>query len=155
MKCVILAGGIGSRFWPYSRKNQPKQLLNIFGEESMLQITVNRLKKIRKISDIYIITRKDLYQSIIKNIEGINIKNVIIEPSGKNTAPAIGMMAAYLALKNQDDVMCVFPADHYIVGHQKFQKAIYRADRIAKKGDNIVTIGIKPHYPSTAYGYIQ
>ena len=155
MKCVILAGGIGSRFWPYSRKNQPKQLLNIFGEESMLQITVNRLKKIKKISDIYIITRKDLYQSIIKNIEGINIKNVIIEPSGKNTAPAIGMMAAYLALKNQDDVMCVFPADHYIVGHQKFQKAIYRADRIAKKGDNIVTIGIKPHYPSTAYGYIQ
>ena len=65
------------------------------------------------------------------------------------------MMAAYLALKNQNDVMCVFPADHYIVGHQKFQKAIYRADRIAKKGNNIVTIGIKPHYPSTAYGYIQ
>ena len=57
------------------------------------------------------------------------------------------MMAAYLALKNPDDVMCVFPADHYIVGHQKFQKAIYRADRIAKKGNNIVTIGIKTHYP--------
>ncbi|OUX30083.1 MAG: hypothetical protein CBE24_07295 [bacterium TMED264] len=155
MKCVILAGGIGSRFWPYSRKNQPKQLLNIFGEKSMLQITVDRLKKINKISEIYIITRKDLYKSIIKNIKGINARNVIIEPSGKNTAPAIGMMAAYLALKNPDDVMCVFPADHYIVGHQKFQKAIYRAVRVAKKGDNIVTIGIKPNYPSTAYGYIQ
>ncbi len=155
MKCVILAGGIGSRFWPFSRKNQPKQLLKIFGEESMLQITVNRLKKIKNISDIYIITRKDLHKSIIKNVEGINVENIIIEPSGKNTAPAIGMMAAYLALKNPDDVMCVFPADHYIVGHQKFQKAIYRAGRIAKKGDNIVTIGIKPHYPSTAYGYIQ
>ena len=114
MKCVILAGGIGSRFWPYSRKNKPKQLLNIFGEKSMLQITVNRLKKIKKISDIYIITRKDLYNSIIKNVEGVNVKNVIIEPSGKNTAPAIGMMAAYLALKNPNDVMCVFPADHYI-----------------------------------------
>ena len=155
MKCVILAGGIGSRFWPYSRKNQPKQLLNIFGEESMLQITVNRLKKIKKISDIYVITRKDLHKSIIKNIKGVNANNVIIEPSGKNTAPAIGMMAAYLALKNPNDVMCVFPADHYIVGHQKFQRAIYRAGRIAKKGDNIVTIGIKPDYPSTAYGYIQ
>ena len=155
MRCVILAGGIGSRFWPYSRKNQPKQLLNIFGEKSMLQITVDRLKKIKKISEIYIVTRKDLHKSIIKNIEGVNAKNVIIEPSGKNTAPAIGMMAAYLALNNPNDVMCVFPADHYIVGHQKFQKAIYRADRIAKKGDNIVTIGIKPNYPSTAYGYIQ
>ena len=155
MKCVILAGGLGSRFWPYSRKNRPKQLLNILGEKSMLQITVDRLKKIKKISEIYIITRKELYSSIIKEIKGINKKNVIIEPSGKNTAPAIGMMASYLALENPDDIMCVFPADHYIVGHRKFSKAITSADLLAKKGDNIVTIGLKPSYPSTAYGYIQ
>ena len=155
MKCVILAGGVGSRFWPYSRKNQPKQLLKIFGDKSMLQITVDRLKKIRKIKEIYIITRKDLHNSIIESITGINIKNVLIEPSGKNTAPAIGMMAAFLALENPDDVMCVFPADHYIVGHQKFEKSIIIADNIAKKGNNIVTIGVKPTHPSTAYGYIQ
>tara|TARA_B100000131_G_scaffold5044_1_gene5204 strand:+ start:4112 stop:5170 length:1059 start_codon:yes stop_codon:yes gene_type:complete len=155
MKCVILAGGFGSRFWPYSRKNRPKQLLNIFGDKSMLQITVDRLKKIKKISEIYIVTRKNLYDSIIKEIKGIKKKNVIIEPSGKNTAPAIGMMASYLALDNPDDIMCVFPADHYIVGHQKFSKAITSADLLAKKGDNIVTIGLKPSYPSTAYGYIQ
>ena len=108
MKCVILAGGFGSRFWPYSRKNRPKQLLNIFGDKSMLQITVDRLKKIKKISEIYIVTRKNLYDSIIKEIKGIKKKNVIIEPSGKNTAPAIGMMASYLALDNPDDIMCVF-----------------------------------------------
>ena len=155
MKCVILAGGVGSRFWPYSRKNNPKQLLKIFGDKSMLQITVDRLAKIKKIKDIFIITRNDLYKPIVKNIKGINEKNVLIEPSGKNTAPAIGMMASYLALKDPSDVMCVFPADHYIVGHQKFQKSINIADKIAKKGDNIVTIGIKPTYPSTAYGYIQ
>ena len=155
MKCVILAGGIGSRFWPYSRRSQPKQLLNIFGDKSMLQITVDRLKKISKISEIYIITREDLYDSIIKGVKGISKNNVIIEPSGKNTAPAIGMMASYLALKNPNDVMCVFPADHYIVGHQKFERAIKRADLLAREGDNIVTIGIKPSYPSTAYGYIQ
>ena len=99
----------------------------------MLQITVDRLKKIKKISEIYIVTRKDLYSSIIKEIKGINRKNVIIEPSGKNTAPAIGMMASYLALDNPDDIMCVFPADHYIVGHQKFSKAITSADLLAKK----------------------
>ena len=155
MKCVILAGGIGSRFWPYSRKNNPKQLLKIFGDKSMLQITVDRLAKIKKIEDIFIITRNDLYKPIVKNIKGINKKNVLIEPSGKNTAPAISMMASYLALENPSDVMCVFPADHYIVGHQKFQKSINIADKIARKGNNIVTIGIKPNYPSTAYGYIQ
>tara|TARA_B100001248_G_scaffold70708_1_gene50019 strand:- start:1241 stop:2299 length:1059 start_codon:yes stop_codon:yes gene_type:complete len=155
MKCVILAGGVGSRFWPFSRKNNPKQLLKIFGDKSMLQITVDRLAKIKKIKDIFIITRNDLHKPIVKNINGIDKKNVLIEPSGKNTAPAIGMMASYLALENPSDVMCVFPADHYIVGHQKFQKSINIADKIAKKGDNIVTIGIKPTYPSTAYGYIQ
>ena len=155
MKCVILAGGVGSRFWPYSRKNNPKQLLKIFGDKSMLQITVDRIAKIKKIEDIYIITRNDLYKPIVKNIKGINEKNVLIEPSGKNTAPAIGMMASYLALENPSDVMCVFPADHYIVGHKKFQKSINIADKIAKEGDNIVTIGIKPTHPSTAYGYIQ
>ena len=155
MKCVILAGGSGTRFWPYSRHHHPKQLLNIIGDTSMLQMTVDRLKKIKKVTDIYIITRKNLYDLIIQNIKGIKPDHVIVEPSGKNTAPAIGMMAAYLAIDNPDDVMGIFPADHLIVGHRKFEKAISTANHLAKKGDNLVTIGIKPHYPSTAYGYIQ
>ena len=155
MKCVILAGGSGTRFWPYSRHHHPKQLLNIIGDTSMLQMTVDRLKKIKKVTDIYIITRKNLYDLIIQNIKGIKPDHVIVEPSGKNTAPAIGMMAAYLAIDNPDDVMGIFPADHLIVGHRKFEKAVSTANHLAKKGDNLVTIGIKPNYPSTAYGYIQ
>ena len=155
MKCVILAGGSGTRFWPYSRHHHPKQLLNIIGDTSMLQMAVDRLKKIKKVTDIYIITRKNLYDLIIQNIKGIKPEHVIVEPSGKNTAPAIGMMAAYLAIDNPDAVMGIFPADHLIVGHRKFEKAISTANHLAKKGDNLVTIGIKPHYPSTAYGYIQ
>ena len=155
MKCVILAGGSGTRFWPYSRHHHPKQLLNIIGDTSMLQMTVDRLKKIKKVTDIYIITRKNLYDLIIQNIKGIKPDQVIVEPSGKNTAPAIGMMAAYLAIDNPDDVMGIFPADHLIVGHRKFEKAVSTANHLAKKGDNLVTIGIKPNYPSTAYGYIQ
>lgn len=155
MKCVILAGGSGTRFWPYSRHHHPKQLLNIIGDTSMLQMTVDRLKKIKKVTDIYIITRKNLYDLIIQNIKGIKPDHVIVEPSGKNTAPAIGMMAAYLAIDNPDAVMGIFPADHLIVGHRKFEKAVSTANHLAKKGDNLVTIGIKPHYPSTAYGYIQ
>ena len=155
MKCVILAGGAGSRFWPYSREKKPKQLLNIVGEKSILQMTVDRLKKIKRITHIYIITRKDLYAQIINDIDGINPDLVIVEPSGKNTAPAIGMMGAYFALDNPDDIMGIFPADHLIVGHKKFEKAINTADSLAKKGEHLVTIGIKPSYPSTAYGYIQ
>jgi len=155
MKCVILAGGMGTRFWPLSRCNHPKQLLNIVGDKSLLQITVDRLKKIKKISHIYIITRKDLYDSIITQIDGIDPKNVIVEPSGKNTAPAIGMMAAYFSLIDPEEVMGVFPADHLIVGHQKFIKTLNTADHLARKNPFLVTIGIKPTYPATGYGYIQ
>ncbi len=155
MRCVILAGGSGSRFWPYSRSDRPKQLLKIVGEKSMLQMTVDRLKKIKKITDIYIITRKDLYNQIVKEIKGVDSKNVIVEPSGKNTAPAIGMMGAYFELSDPDEIMGVFPADHLIVGHHKFSNAINTADFLARKGENLVTIGIKPTYASTAYGYIQ
>ena len=155
MHCVILAGGIGTRFWPYSREDNPKQLLNIIGDRSMLQITVDRLRKLKSTTDIYIVTRKELFNSIKKNIKHININNIIIEPSQKNTAPAIGLVAMKIFLKNKNAVMGVFPADHLIVGHNNFEKSLDNAYRIVKKKNNLVTIGIKPTYPSTAYGYIQ
>ena len=155
MKCVILAGGSGTRFWPYSRYNRPKQFLKIVGNQSMLQMTVDRLLKIEKVTDIYIITRKDLKDSVIKEIAGVKPENIIAEPSGKNTAPAIGLVGALLGLTEPDTVMGVFPADHLIVGHGAFEKALNTADHLAKKGDNLVTIGIPPTSPSTAYGYIQ
>ena len=90
MHCVILAGGSGTRFWPYSRKNNPKQMLNIIGDQSMLQITVDRLSKLKSTSEIYIITKKELYEPIIKTISGVDLKNIITEPSAKNTAHANG-----------------------------------------------------------------
>ena len=155
MKCVILAGGSGTRFWPYSRYNRPKQFLKIVGNQSMLQMTVDRLLKIKKVTDIYIITRQDLKDSVIKEISGVKPENIIAEPSGKNTAPAIGLVGALLGLTEPDTVMGIFPADHLIVGHGAFEKALNTADHLAKKGDNLVTIGIPPTSPSTAYGYIQ
>jgi len=85
MHCVILAGGSGTRFWPFSRKDNPKQLLNIVGDRSMLQITVDRLRKLKSRSEIYIITRQELYDPIIRNIKNIDLENIIIEPSAKNT----------------------------------------------------------------------
>jgi mannose-1-phosphate guanylyltransferase len=155
MNCVILAGGSGTRFWPLSRQKYPKQLLKIIGDTSMLQMTVDRLKKLKKVSGIYIITRKEIYKTIKNEIAGVPLENILVEPIGKNTAPAIGLVATHLALKDPQSIMGVFPADHLIVGHHKFEKAINTADHLARKGQNLVTIGIKPSYASTAYGYIQ
>jgi len=155
MHCVILAGGSGTRFWPYSRKNNPKQMLNIVGDQSMLQITVDRLAKLKSTTEIYIITKKELYELIIKKIKNVNPKNVIIEPSAKNTAPAIGLVSQKIFTKNKNAIMGIFPADHLIVGYKNFEKSMDDAFSLAKKKKHLVTIGIKPTFPSTAYGYIQ
>ena len=150
-----MAGGSGTRFWPLSRKENPKQLLNILGGNSMLQMTVDRLRKIKLVDDIFIVTRSDLANKIIDSIDGISEKNIIIEPTGKNTAPCIGLSALHLEMLKKDSVMGVFPADHFIVGHRKFVKALSTAKQLAKQNHAVVTIGVKPTYPSTAYGYIQ
>ena len=91
MYCVVMAGGSGTRFWPMSRQLKPKQLLKIVGNQTMLQITVDRLMKCKKTDDIFISTRKDLSTVIEKEIKGVKPKNIIAEPSGKNTAPCIGL----------------------------------------------------------------
>ncbi|MDP7036337.1 MAG: mannose-1-phosphate guanylyltransferase [Candidatus Marinimicrobia bacterium] len=150
-----MAGGSGTRFWPLSRRESPKQLLNIVGGDSMLQMTVDRLRKVKFVDDIFIVTRSDLANKIAETIVGIPKENIIIEPSGKNTAPCIGLSALRLEMLKKDSVMGVFPADHLIVGHQKFQKALKTANQLVQKKHSIAAIGIKPTYPSTAYGYIQ
>ena len=155
MFAVIIAGGRGTRFWPASRKDHPKQLLNIIGENSMLQMTVDRLRKMKNIEDVYIITGKHLESKIKKTISGVKPKNIIVEPSAKNTAPAIGLAALHIKQKRADAVMGVFPADHLIVGAQKFSKSVRSAIQIATKKKALVTVGIQPHYPATGYGYIQ
>ena len=155
MKCVILAGGSGTRFWPLSRKDYPKQLLNIVGKQSMIQMTIDRLIKVKGVTDIYIITRSDLREKIIDQIKTVKPENVIAEPTGKNTAPAIGLVSTLIGLQNPNEVVGFFPADHLIIGHSEFEKALQTAERLAKNSDSIVTIGVQPTHASTAYGYIQ
>jgi mannose-1-phosphate guanylyltransferase len=155
MYCVIMAGGRGTRFWPASRKNNPKQLLNIVGKTTMLQMTVDRFQKMKNIEDIFIVTSKDLAPKIKKMINGIKSENIIIEPSGKNTAPAIGLAALRIKSIRKDAVMGVFPADHLVIGAQKFAKTVRSAIQISNKSNGLVTIGIEPKFASTGYGYIQ
>ncbi|MFQ6674616.1 MAG: mannose-1-phosphate guanylyltransferase [Fidelibacterota bacterium] len=155
MDGVIMAGGRGTRFWPLSRNSSPKQLLSIIGDRSMLQMTVDRLRKIDFVRDIYIVTGRDLESKIKHEIEGVPPGNIIVEPSGKNTAPCIGLVAHHLLERGDDPVFGVFPSDHLIVGHRTFSEALETARHLALTEGSLVTIGVNPSFPHTGYGYIQ
>ena len=130
-------------------------MLNILSEKSMLQMTIDRLRKLHNVEDILIVTRADLADSIRKHVSGVPAENIIIEPEGKNTAPCISLAALHIAKRKKNSIMGVFPADHLIVGYKEFEKAINTASFLAKKDNSLVTIGIQPTFPSIAYGYIQ
>ena len=118
---VILAGGSGSRFWPKSRKDTPKQLLKFLGEKTMIRMTYNLLLKIADVVKILIVASEQLSKLIHKDIPEIPENNYIIEPSGKNTAPAIGLAALHIFKRDSNAIMGVYPADHLIVGDSKFK----------------------------------
>lgn len=155
MYSIIIAGGIGKRFWPRSRRERPKQLLNIINESTMLEMTYERLKVISDEKKIYIICGQNMKEGILKALRGFPEKNVICEPSGKNTAPAIGLASAMIVNKDPEAVIGVFPADHYIKDIAKFKESIDEGFRFARDHSALVTFGIKPTRPATGYGYIQ
>jgi mannose-1-phosphate guanylyltransferase len=158
MYVVLMAGGIGSRFWPRSRSSKPKQLLNIFGNRSMMQMTYDRIKNLTEPEKILIITNNDLTDTIAEQIPGIPRENIIGEPYGRNTAPCIGVACAIMKKRepaDENDVMVVLPADHLIQEEQKYHDVLNAAVGYASKNNYLLTIGIVPSYPETGYGYIQ
>jgi len=155
MYAVIMAGGIGKRFWPRSRRNRPKQLIDIVGSASMLQLTWERLKLVTDPRKIYIVAGQDLAKAILENLPDFSEKNLIIEPSGKNTAPCIGLTATIIHEKDPNAVMGVFPSDHLIQNQTEFKQAIDEGLRYARDHVALVTFGIHPTRPATGYGYIQ
>jgi mannose-1-phosphate guanylyltransferase len=152
---VIMAGGVGSRFWPSSKEKTPKQLLKIFNENTMIQETVERLKGIVESEDIFVVTNKIQKPEIINQLPLVPAGNIIEEPFGRNTAAAIGLAAVTLKAKNPDSVMIVLPADHFIRDIDSFHNTIKTAVEFAYKAKGLVTIGITPSRPETGYGYIQ
>jgi mannose-1-phosphate guanylyltransferase/mannose-6-phosphate isomerase len=153
---VILAGGVGSRFWPFSRELEPKQFMKIVGEDSLLQSTVKRLNGLVYPKNTYIVTNNIYYYKVKSQISRFRIpdKNIILEPSGKNTAPAIALCAKLINSIDKEAVLLILPSDHYIKNVEKFKKTIKEAILCAKE-DFLVTIGIKPGDPSTGYGYVK
>lgn len=153
---LILAGGVGSRFWPFSRELEPKQFMQLVGKESLLQDTIRRIQGFIKPENVYIMTNKTYLYEIKKQVDKFRLpeENIILEPAGKNTAPAIGYFSGFILKKDKDALFVTLPSDHYIKDKRKFRKTIDKALVPAQKGF-LVTVGIKPRKPSTGYGYIK
>jgi mannose-1-phosphate guanylyltransferase/mannose-6-phosphate isomerase len=155
MKALVLAGGSGTRLWPLSRKNYPKQFLKLNGEQSLLRQTLDRLLRVLSKDDIVVMTNSE-YKFYVKS-DLREIKNIILEPEGRNTAPAIALGIKYCIEKlgcNEDEVVFISPSDHIIRPVDRFADYFRMAEEIAKKG-HILTFGIRPDRPETGYGYIK
>lgn len=152
---VILAGGRGTRFWPLSRKRRAKQLLALDGKQTMIQQTVARLLPLASTKNFWIITNGDLNAAISRQLPKLSKKQIVAEPVGRNTAPAIGLAAFLLLRHDPDAVLGLFPSDHVIADEKRYREVIQRGIEIAKAGDNIVVLGIRPTRPETGYGYIE
>lgn len=156
MYIVLMAGGVGSRFWPRSRKELPKQMLNLLGDKSMLQMTYERIKPLVEPDRVLVITNSELRALAAEQLPELPAENIIAEPFGRNTAPCIGLAAAIIQSRtSSDEVMVTLPADHLIADDGFFRQTIRAAEAFAAHRECLVTLGVKPSYPETGYGYIQ
>ncbi|MBS3909162.1 MAG: mannose-1-phosphate guanylyltransferase/mannose-6-phosphate isomerase [Actinobacteria bacterium] len=155
---VILAGGAGTRFWPLSREMSPKQLLRVFGAESLIWQTIKRLLPLIPQEQVYVVANNKLVEEIRTHLitEKEPFKNVgyLVEPHARNTAPAIGLAAVHLLNINPDAVMAVLPSDHLLGNPDEFLSVLTSAEELASAG-YLVTLGLKPSRPETGFGYIK
>jgi mannose-1-phosphate guanylyltransferase len=160
--CVIMAGGVGSRFWPFSRNNKPKQFLDFFGTgRSLLQMTIDRFRPIVPIENILIVTNVMYRDQVLEQIPDLKASQVLCEPARRNTAPCIAYAVARIkameAMKQESDGanIVVAASDHLILQEEKFRNTIVRCFDFIEQNDALVTLGMKPTRPETGYGYIQ
>lgn len=151
---VIMAGGGGTRLWPLSRKDKPKQMLRLDGERTLFEIAVERLLGLFPVEQIFVVTSAFQAEVFKKELPEIPTENYIIEPFGRDTAAAIGLAAVALKKRDPEAVMAVVTADHYIERESRFLHVLRAAAQVADEG-YLVTLGIQPTFPSTGFGYIQ
>jgi len=152
---VIIAGGKGTRFWPLSRAQRPKQLLKILSRKSLIDETAERVSGLGGRQQTLVVTVAEQVGALKKELSALPKNNFLAEPLGKNTAPCIGLAALEVLRRDPNGVMVVLPADHWVADVKGFQRVLKTAITLAKKLDRLVTIGIRPDYPETGYGYIM
>jgi mannose-1-phosphate guanylyltransferase len=152
---VILAGGRGTRFWPLSRQRRAKQLLALDGKQTMIQQTVGRLLPLASPARFWVITNEHLRREIAHQLPRLSPRQILAEPVGRNTAPAIGLAAFILMNTDPDAVIGLFPSDHVIGDEKRYRDVLKRGIEIAATGENIVVLGIRPTRAETGYGYIE
>ncbi|MBQ6724551.1 MAG: NTP transferase domain-containing protein [Paludibacteraceae bacterium] len=160
--CVIMAGGVGSRFWPFSRESKPKQFLDFFGTgRSLLQMTVDRFRPIIPIENMVIVTNVAYRDMILEQIPDMKAEQILCEPARRNTAPCIAYATAWIKsrVKSQESRVktniVVAASDHLILEEEKFRQVILKAFEFVGKNEAICTLGMQPTRPETGYGYIQ
>jgi len=151
---LILAGGRGTRFWPKSRRATAKQVLRLFGDRSLIQQTVDRLRPVLPPERIWILTNGHLRDEIVRQLPEVPKRQILAEPAQRNTAPAIGLAAQILHGLDPESIMGVFPADHVIGKPRQYVRLLKSALKTARAG-KIVVLGIQPRWPETGYGYIE
>ena len=153
---IIMAGGIGSRFWPMSTSKMPKQFLDVLGNgETLLQQTFRRLSKICPPSQILIVTNTDYKDICTKQLPNIKEQNILCEPARRNTAPCIAYASFKIQHENRDANIIVAPSDHLITNEDEFERIVKECLEVSAQKDYLITLGIKPSRPETGYGYIQ
>ena len=151
---VVLAGGGGTRLWPLSRQQQPKHLLPVCGDDSMLSQTWERLRPLVPIKRLLVLTVADQVEAAVAELSGIPAENIVVEPVGRGTAPCVGLAAFWIQRQDPDAVMIVLPADHAVQDQAGFRDVLLSAIECALQG-HLVTLGIVPTGPETGYGYIH
>jgi len=151
---LILAGGRGTRFWPKSRRSSAKQVLSLFGDRSLIQQTIDRLRPVLPPERIWILTNGHLRDEIVRQLPEVPKRQILAEPAQRNTAPAIGLAAQILHGIDPESIMGVFPADHVIGKPREYVRLLKAALKTARAG-KIVVLGIQPRWPETGYGYIE
>ncbi len=156
LHALIMAGGSGTRFWPASRHDLPKQLLSLAGQQTMIQDTVRRLGQLVPAERVMVLTNQRLVDPIASQLPELPQGSIIGEPCKRDTAPCVGLAAALMVSQDPEATMVVMPADHVIGPHDVFQQALeYAAELVAQDPLRIVTFGIRPTYPAESFGYIE
>lgn len=151
-----MCGGVGSRFWPFSRNDRPKQFLDFFGTgKSLLQLTVERILPLVDIENIILVTNRQYAGIIREQLPGVKDSNILLEPARRNTAPCICWAAHHIHALDPRASIVTLPSDHLVLKEQAFIDAISEGLRFVEEGDRLLTLGIQPTNPNTGYGYIQ